>query len=179
MAPVSIVPIRLYPDAVLKRKAEPVTRFDAALQQLIDVMFETMYAAPGVGLAAPQIGESLRLFVYDVGAAEGRPGPGVVINPHILSQSGQLIEEEGCLSVDGYRDRVRRAGRMAVVGLDRDGKEIRLEGEGLFARMLQHEMDHLDGLVFIDRLSPLKRGLYLKKLKKQARTDPHHRHDHD
>ncbi len=168
-----MLPIHAYPDPVLKRKAEPVTRFDAVLQRLIDVMFETMYAAPGVGLAAPQIGESLRLFVYDVGAADGRPAPGVLINPKVLSQSGQLIEEEGCLSVDGYRDLVRRATRIVVAGLDRDGKEIRLEGEGLFARMLQHEMDHLDGLLFIDRLSPLKRGLYLKKLKKQARTPRH------
>ena len=167
----AVLPIRFYPDPVLKRKAEPVVRFDAALQRLIGEMFETMYAAPGIGLAGPQVGEALRLFVYDVGSAEGRPAPGVVLNPRVVSRTGEVVEEEGCLSVAAYRDLVWRSARMVVAGQDRHGKAIELEGEGLFARMLQHEIDHLDGLVFIDRLSPLKRSLYLRKQKKQARAE--------
>jgi peptide deformylase len=159
-----------YPEAVLKKKAEPVSRFDEGLQRLIDDMFETLYTVPGIGLAAPQVGRSLQLFVYDL--REDEKGPrrrGVVINPVLVEKSGEAVEDEGCLSVEGYREHVKRAARAVVTGLSRDGEEIRVEGEGLMARLLQHETDHLDGKLFVDRLSSLKRQMFLKWHKKQLR----------
>lgn len=168
----AVLKIEEYPQTVLKQKAHPVDEFNAGLQGLIDDMFETMYAAPGLGLAAPQIGRSLRIFVYDL--KEGEDGPrrsGVLINPEWISKSGEQAGEEGCLSVAEYRTRVVRADKAAVRGLDRNGKPVTVEGEGLMARLLQHEMDHLDGMLFIDRISPLKRQMFLKRLKKRARAE--------
>jgi peptide deformylase len=168
----AVLPIRELPDPVLKEPARPVTRFDDELQRLINDMFETMYVAPGLGLAAPQIGRSLRLFVYDLHDGDDRPRrTGVLINPEFISTSGSQTGEEGCLSVSDYRTQVTRADRVAVRGLDRNGKEITVEGEGLMARLLQHEMDHLDGTLFVDRLSSLKRQMYLKRLKKRMKAE--------
>ena len=168
----AVLPIRELPDAVLKEKAKPVTEFNDELQTLIDDMFETMYSAPGLGLAAPQIGWSLRLFVYDLKEGDDQPRhTGVLINPEFVSKSGTQTGEEGCLSVSDYRTQVTRANKAAVKGLDRNGKEVILEGEGLMARLLQHEMDHLDGMVFVDRLSSLKRQMYLKRLKKRMKAE--------
>lgn len=162
------------PDPLLREKARSVTRFDDELKRLIDDMFETMYAAPGIGLAAPQIGRNLRLFVYDLQEGEGAPRHrGVMVNPEFVSKEGEQTDEEGCLSVEDYRAKVTRAQRVVVRGLDSDGAPITLEGESLMARMLQHEIDHLEGRLFVDRLSPLKRSLYLKRLKKRIRADGH------
>lgn len=168
----AVLPIRELPDEVLREKAQPVARFDDELQALIDDMFETMYAAPGLGLAAPQIGRSLRLFVYDLKEADDLPRhTGVLINPEFVTKSGTQTGEEGCLSVSDYRTQVTRANHVAVRGLDRNGREVTIEGEGLMARLLQHEMDHLDGMVFVDRLSSLKRQMYLKRLKKRMKAE--------
>jgi peptide deformylase len=168
----AVLPIRELPDAVLKQKAKPVMEFNDELQKLIDDMFETMYSAPGLGLAAPQIGRSLRLFVYDIQEGEDQPRrTGVLINPEFISKSGTQIGEEGCLSVSDYRTQVTRANQTAVKGLDRHGKPVTVEGEGLMARLLQHEMDHLDGTLFVDRLSSLKRQMYLKRLKKRMKAE--------
>jgi peptide deformylase len=163
------LPIRTFPDPILRQKAKPVDRFDGPLQTLIEAMVETLYAAPGLGLAAPQVGESLRLFVYDLSAHEGKHPLVVVANPEIIEASGEAIDEEGCLSVPHYRERVKRAARVRLRGLDREGKPIELTGEGLVARLFQHEVDHLNGMLLIDRLSPLKRDIFLRKFKKRAR----------
>jgi peptide deformylase len=168
----AVLPIREYPDPVLKAKAKPVTDIDDEIQKLIDDMFETMYAAPGLGLAAPQIGRSLRLFVYDLQEGEEQPRrSGVLINPEFIIKSGSQTGEEGCLSVSDYRTQVTRADRAAVKGTDRNGKEVTVEGEGLMARLLQHEMDHLEGTLFVDRLSSLKRQMYLKRMKKRMKAE--------
>jgi peptide deformylase len=169
---VAVLEIRQYPDPILRQTAKTVDKIDGDLQRLIDDMFETMYAAPGLGLAAPQVGRSIRLFVYDLSVAEeGKKGsPMVMINPEFVSQTGKANEDEGCLSVPEYRESVIRAARAAVRGMDRDGKEITVEGEGLLAKLLQHEMDHLDGKLFIDRLSSLKRNIFLRRIKKLMRA---------
>ena len=169
----AVLPIFEYPDSVLKQKARPVPEINDTLQKLIDDMFETMYAAPGIGLAAPQVGLSIRLFVYDLRESEEHPRHiGVLINPEFVKKSGAQTDEEGCLSVMDYRSRVERAKQVVVRGLDRRGQPVTVEGAGLMARMLQHEMDHLDGMVFVDRLSSLKRQMFLKRLKKRQRTGP-------
>ena len=170
----AVLEIRRYPDPMLKEKAKPVVDFNDALQALIDDMFETMYSEPGIGLAAPQIGRSIRLFVYDLKEGEDQTRhTGVLINPEFASRSGEQVGEEGCLSVSEYRTRVTRAAKAAVKGLDREGREITVEGEGLLARLLQHEMDHLDGTLFIDRLSSLKRQMVLKRFKKRQKAHHH------
>jgi peptide deformylase len=171
-AGVAVLEIRQYPDPSLRRQVKTVESINGNLQRLIDDMFETLYAAPGLGLAAPQVGESLRLFVYDLSVAEeGKSrSPLVLINPEFVSKEGEASEEEGCLSVPEYRESVRRAARVAVRGLDRDGKEITVEGEGLLAKLLQHEIDHLDGKLFIDRISSLKRNIFLRRLKKMMKA---------
>jgi len=165
---VAVLEIRQYPDPVLRQAAKSIESINGNLQRLIDDMFETLYAAPGLGLAAPQVGESLRLFVYDLSIAEEvkKRSPLVLINPEFVSKEGEVSEDEGCLSVPEYRESVRRAARVVVRGLDRDGKEITVEGEGLLAKLLQHEIDHLDGKLFIDRISSLKRNIYFRRLKK-------------
>jgi peptide deformylase len=168
----AVLPILRHPDPVLSKKAEPVTEFNEALQVLIDDMFQTMYAAPGIGLAAPQIGRSLRLFVYDVRESDEHPRyKGVMINAEFLTREGRQNAEEGCLSVEDYRTWVTRAGHVVIRGLDRDGKEVTIDGTGLLARMFQHEMDHLEGKLFIDRISSLKRNIYLKRQRKRQRAE--------
>ncbi len=161
--------IRKYPDPVLRIKTEPVKAFDAALQRLIDDMLETMYAAPGVGLAANQVGVSLQLAVIDVSGREEkgpRRAPVVLINPEILSREGTVVAEEGCLSIPDYAENVKRATKVKVRAQDRSGKAFEVEADGLFAKALQHEIDHLNGILFVDRLSPLKKSIFRRRLKK-------------
>ncbi len=164
----AIRPILSYGDPILRQPTRPVGEVDAALQQLIDDMVETMYAAPGVGLAANQVGSPLRLFVANP-SSERRPDQLlVVINPEILGSEGEILEEEGCLSVPDIHEPVRRPRRVRLRGLNRHGRPVELEGEEILARIFQHEVDHLDGLIFVDRLSPAKRILLFRRLKKSA-----------
>ena len=160
--------IHTYPASVLKTRAEEVTDINGDLQSLIDDMGATMYGAPGLGQAANQEGELRLINVFDVSHKEGARDLQVIINPCITACEGELLHNEGCLSVLDYSAEVRRSSRVCVTGVDRNGEPITVEAEGLKAVVLQHEIDHLDGILFIDRISRLKRGLYLRRLKKQA-----------
>jgi peptide deformylase len=162
----SLLRICHYPDPVLKRKAEPVTVFDAELRRLANDMLDTMYAAPGVGLAAPQVGVSRRLIVLDCSPKEGDRTPLVAVNPEIVGAEGECCEEEGCLSVPEYYAKVPRREKVRVRFRDLDGTSREIEADGLWAICLQHEIDHLEGILFVDRLSPLKRSLFRKKYQK-------------
>ena len=155
------------PDERLRKVAKEVETFDDNLQALIDDMFETMYAARGVGLAAPQIGVSLRLSVIDV--IGDKSNQLVIINPEIISTEGEREFDEGCLSVPGAYDTVTRAAKVTVKALDRAGKPFEISGEGLLGECLQHEIDHLNGKLFVDLLSPLKRMMARRKLDKFKR----------
>lgn len=163
----SLLTILQHPDPRLRQKASPVTAFDASLQQLIDDMFETMYDAPGVGLAATQVGVMLRLAVMDCAPKDAPPERRVMINPEILLASDKQDMEEGCLSVPDTNEKVARFNRLKLRALDRHGKPYELEAEGLMAQAIQHEIDHLDGKLYIDYLSSLKRERINKKLRKQ------------
>jgi peptide deformylase len=165
----AVLPIIKLPDPVLRQEAREITEINGKLQRLIDDMAETMYAAPGIGLAANQVSVLRRLIVFDVSQKEGGPRKlQVVLNPCIAAGEGQIVHEEGCLSVADFAAEVRRHAKVLIKGLDREGKPIEIIGEGLLAVVLQHEIDHLNGILFIDHLSRLKRGLYLRRLKKQA-----------
>ena len=167
----ALLEIRKFPDPVLRKKTERVAKIDGALQRLIDDMVETMHAAPGVGLAANQVGVSLRLAVIDLSMREEREKRHpllVIINPELLSLEGSVVEEEGCLSIPDYAEKVKRAARVKVRAQDRTGKVFELEAEGLLAKALQHEIDHLNGMLFIDRLSTLKKSIFKRRLKKMA-----------
>ncbi|MDP3182807.1 MAG: peptide deformylase [Desulfobaccales bacterium] len=165
----AVLPILKLPDPLLRQQAKEVTRINGELQTLIDDMAETMYAAPGLGLAANQVGVVRRVIVFDVSHREGGPRDlKVLLNPCITAGEGEIIREESCLSVADFSAEVRRHARVTVTGLDREGKPLEITGEGLLAVVLQHEVDHLNGVLFIDRISRLKRGLYLRRLKKQA-----------
>ncbi len=171
----AVLEIRKYPDAVLKKRAEPVQTVDGELQRLIDDMIETMYAANGVGLAAPQVGVSKRLIVVDVSRAGEEEGPSLIIllNPEIVESQGEAKSEEGCLSLPDFVTSVERAEAVVVRGLDREGKEVTIPAEGLLSMAFQHEIDHLEGTLILDRASFLKREFYKKQLKKshdKART---------
>jgi peptide deformylase len=159
-----------FPDPRLRTRARALeeTDFTPALQQLIDDMFETMYAAPGIGLAATQVDCHLRFMVMDI--SEEKTAPLVFINPEILSREGEQVYQEGCLSVPGIFADVSRADHIAVRALDRHGKPFELQAEGLLAVCIQHEIDHLEGKVFVDYLSPLKREMVRKRLAKQKRA---------
>jgi len=166
-----ILEIVRYPSAVLKRVAKPVEKIDAEIQKLIDDMYETMYDAPGVGLAAPQVGISKRILVIDVGQLEGetrKPDPRAIINPTVSTREGKILWEEGCLSLPHLIVPMERTKKIVVEGLNRDGKNVTCLGEDLLAVAFQHEIDHLDGKLIFDNLSNLKKDLYLKKLKKMA-----------
>jgi len=165
-----IRPILRYGDRQLHDAASDVATFDDNLQRLIDDMIETMYAAPGVGLAATQVGVPLRLFVVDVSLGRDPKGLIVMINPHFVMRDGMQLEEEGCLSVPGFNATVVRPARVTVKGLDRHGQEQTIEGTTLLARAFQHEIDHLDGMVFIDRLRGIKRDMIVRKIQKLRRT---------
>jgi peptide deformylase len=156
-----------YPDPRLRTRATPVAAVDAPLRELIDDMLETMYAANGIGLAATQVNVHQRLLVADV--SEGRNVPQVFINPEILSRDGKEVSQEGCLSVPGYYDEVERAARVRVRALGRDGKPFESDLEGLLAICVQHEIDHLDGRLFVDYLSEMKRQRVRKKIEKEKR----------
>jgi len=156
-----------FPDPRLRARAQPVTQVDAALRTLIDDMFETMYAAPGIGLAATQVNVAKRVLVIDL--SEKRDQQLALINPEVLERSGVEETEEGCLSVPGYFDKVTRAEKIRVRALDRDGKQIEFAAEGLLAVCIQHEIDHLDGKLFVDYLSELKRTRIRKKLEKERK----------
>ena len=151
------------PDPRLRIKAKPVTVFDAALRKLIDDMFDTMYDAPGVGLAATQVAVPLRVAVMDCGSDETGPQKMVMVNPEILEPADKQEMDEGCLSVPDYKDKVQRYNRLRLKALDAGGKPYELDAEGLLAQAIQHEIDHLDGKLYIDLLSPLKRERYKKK----------------
>jgi len=165
----AILDILHYPDPRLRTQARPVETVDAELRQLVDDMFETMYAAPGIGLAATQVNVHKRVVVIDV--SEEKNQPLVFINPEIVSKEGVEEMQEGCLSVPGYYDLVQRADRVKVRALDRDGNPFELEADGLLAVCIQHEIDHLDGKLFVDYLSELKRKRVRKKLEKEAKAD--------
>jgi len=161
------LPILEFPDPRLRTIAKPVDQVDAELSRLIDDMFETMYAAPGIGLAATQVDVHRRLLVLDVSEDQSRPM--VFVNPEILSAEGHQVYQEGCLSVPGIYADVTRANSVRVRALDRHGAAFEIEADGLLAVCIQHEMDHLAGKVFVDYLSPLKREQVRKKLAKAAR----------
>jgi peptide deformylase len=162
----AILEIKKYPEKVLKQKASPVTTFDQDLQALIDDMIETMYAAPGVGLAAPQVGESKRLAVIDISSKEEKIPLLVLVNPVIVDSEGVIEFEEGCLSIPEYTTIVKRAEKVLVRAQDRGGDAIEIEGTDLLAIALQHEIDHLEGILLIDRISPIKREFFKKRHKK-------------
>jgi len=156
-----------YPDPRLRQVAKPVAAVTDAIRRLVDDMAETMYAAPGIGLAAVQVNEALRVVVIDV--SETHRALQVFINPEIFERDGKQVFEEGCLSVPGIFDEVERAQHIRLRALDRDGKPFEMEAEGLLATCIQHEIDHLDGKVFVDYLSRLKQSRIRKKLEKQER----------
>jgi peptide deformylase len=162
----ALLPILHHPDPRLRKKTPPVREFDPALQKLIDDMFETMYAAPGVGLAANQVGVQLRLAVMD--CSEEHDQPMVMVNPELIGTDDRQEMEEGCLSVPDIRDKIQRYNKVRLRALDRHGKPYELEAEGLMAQCIQHEVDHLDGKLYIDYLSSLKRERIKKKLLKAA-----------
>ncbi len=167
----SVREIKKHPDKVLKTKASPVISIDGNLQKLIDDMAETMYIGKGIGLAANQVGVLKKLCVADITPAGGKTPLIVLINPVIIEKQGFAEAEEGCLSVPDYRAIVRRPEQILVRGIDRKGNPIEIEAGGLLARVIQHEMDHLDGVLFVDRLSPMKRNFFKKHCKKQQTAD--------
>jgi peptide deformylase len=155
-----------YPDPVLARPGAPVTVFDDALRKLVAEMFESMYVAQGIGLAAPQISISQRITVIDVSFKKDPKDKLVLINPEVIERRGKQVEEEGCLSLPDIREKVARAAWVKVKAQNEHGKWFEVEGDELLARALLHEIDHLDGVLFIDRISRLKRELVLRKIKK-------------
>jgi peptide deformylase len=162
---VSVRPLRFLGDPVLRERCAEVAAVDDEIRQLIADLRDTMYSEDGIGLAAPQVGVPLRIFVYDVGDPDVPPG--VLINPRIVETEGRVRESEGCLSIPILTEVVERHARVIVEGLDEHGHPQRIEAEDLLSRCLQHEADHLDGVLFFDRLSPLKRKMLLKKWVKQ------------
>jgi peptide deformylase len=168
---VSLLDIVQYPDDFLSKPTTPVENIDGKLQQFIDDMADTMYTANGIGLAAIQVGNSKSFIVYDIQRQDGGRDLQVLVNPRIIEAEGQIISEnEGCLSVPDYRSDVKRAERVFVEGYDREGNPKRIEAEGLLSILLQHEIDHLEGRLFIDRISLLKRELFKKRIQKKLKT---------
>jgi peptide deformylase len=163
-------PIVRYGDNVLHQAASPVGAMTPDVQTLIDDMIETMYAAPGIGLAAPQVGVALRIFVIDLSVGRDPKGLITMINPEFVERDGMQLEDEGCLSVPGFNATVARPARVVVRGLDRAGQDQTREGTGLLARAFQHEMDHLNGTLFVDRLRGIKRDLIVRKIRKLSRA---------
>ena len=163
-------PILRLGDSILTAPARPVEAITPEIKALLDDMIETMYAAPGIGLAAPQVGVSLRIFVVDLSVGRDPAGLSVMINPEFVAREGMQLEEEGCLSVPGFTATVARPKRVVVKGLNRHGDEHQLEGTGLMARALQHEMDHLNSCLFVDRLRGISRDLIVRKIKKLSKA---------
>jgi peptide deformylase len=165
----AIRPIVRYGDPVLHAPSAPVERIDEQIKSLLSDMVETMYAAPGIGLAAPQVGVPLRLIVIDLSVGEDKTQLIQLVNPEILEKDGEQRHEEGCLSIPGFGGSPARPARVRVRGLDPQGQQRTYEATDLLARAFCHEIDHVEGLVFVDRLSPLKRDLMKRKLRKRAR----------
>lgn len=166
----AVLPIVKYGNDVLRRRTEPVTLFDEALQKFINDMVDTMYAAPGIGLAANQVGDSRRVAVIDLSVGK-RPGElRVFVNPEIAETIGQISEDEGCLSIPDLTEMVTRSERVRVRFLDRNGEPREMWGEGLMARAMSHEIDHLEGKLFVDRLRGFKRDRIIKKIQKLAKA---------
>jgi len=165
-----IRPILRYGERPLHVAAAPVTAFDETLHRLINDLIETMYAAPGVGLAATQIGVPLRVFVIDTSIGKNAGDLITLVNPEFVERDGMQLEDEGCLSVPGFNATVLRPARAVIKGFDRDGVPVTVEGNGLLARAFQHEMDHLEGMLFVDRLRGIKRDLIVRKVQKLQRT---------
>jgi peptide deformylase len=168
----TIRPILTIPDPLLRKKAAPIERVDEELCRLADDMLATMYDAPGIGLAAPQIGISRRLIVMDPAKEDQPKTPIVMINPEILDRSAELrVHEEGCLSIPEFTAEIERPAKTRVAYIDREGKQQEMELEGIWSTLVQHEIDHLNGVLFIDYLSRLKRDMVVKKFKKQKRAE--------
>ena len=165
-----IRPLMRYGAGVLHEPAAPVGELTSQIDRLVTDMVETMYAAPGIGLAAPQVGVPLRIFVIDLSIGRDPNGLIVMINPEFIQRDGMQLEEEGCLSVPGFNATVVRPQHAIVKGLDRDGTSRQIEGDGLLARAFQHEMDHLDGKLFVDRLRGIKRDLIVRKIRKLSKA---------
>ena len=163
-------PLLRHGDSVLHAPASPVAELTPDINRLITDMVETMYAAPGIGLAAPQVGVPLRIFVIDISIGRDPKGLIVMVNPEFVERDGMQLEEEGCLSVPGFNATVVRPQRAVVKGLDREGNPQQIEGNGLLARAFQHEMDHLDGTLFVDRLRGIKRDMIVRKIRKLAKA---------
>ena len=168
----AIRPILTLPDPLLRRQAKAVERVDSALHRLIDDMFATMYEAPGIGLAAPQVGVSRRLIVMDPAKDDAPKTPLVMVNPEILDRSEELrLHEEGCLSIPDFTAEIERPAKTRVAYIDREGKPQERELVGIWATLVQHEIDHLNGILFIDYLSRLKRDMVVRKFTKQKRAE--------
>jgi len=165
-----IRPVLRYGDPILQSAAMPVSEITSDVQHLIDDMIHTMYAAPGIGLAAPQVGIPLRIFVADISGGHNQDDLLVFINPELVAIDGTQREDEGCLSLPGFTSTIARPARALVKGLDREGREQVVDGTGLLARCFLHELDHLDGTLFVDRLRGLKKNLIVRKIKKLSRT---------
>ena len=166
----AVLPIRKYGDDVLRRPAEPVTEIDASLQTLIDDMIDTMYAAPGVGLAANQVGVSRRLMLIDLSVGKRPEELHVFINPEMIEAEGEITEEEGCLSIPDFVEVVTRPERVKLRYLDRNGVEREMWGDGLMARAMCHEIDHLNGTLFVDHLRGFKKDRILRKISKLSKS---------
>ena len=164
-----ILKIVKYPEPVLSQPGEPVTEFDAELKKLVDDMFETMYASQGIGLAAPQVAVAKRVTVIDLSLGKDPAQKLVLVNPEIIFREGKQYEEEGCLSFPEIREKVQRAAKVRIRAQDLKGKWFEMDGEELLSRAFQHEIDHLDGMLFIFRMSSLKRDLVLRKIRKMQR----------
>jgi peptide deformylase len=166
----TLLKILTYPDEFLKTVVKPVQNIDGQLQEVFNKMAATMYAAPGIGLAATQVGIDQSFILYDIAPQDGERALNILVNPKIVSQAGEILSEnEGCLSVPDYRADIKRAERVLVEAFDRDGNPLRIEAEGIHAIVLQHEIDHLNGTLFINHISRLKRQLYERKLQKRLR----------
>ena len=161
-----ILKIVKYPEPILSQPGEPVTEFNAELRRLVADMFETTYSNQGIGLAAPQVGVSKRVTVIDVSMGKDPKDKLAIINPEIISSEGKLYEEEGCLSFPDIREKVVRAAKVRIRAQDEHGKWFEMDGDDLLARAMQHEIDHLDGILFLFRMSALKRSLNLRKIRK-------------
>ena len=164
-----ILKVVKYPEPVLSQPGEPVTDFDAELKKLADDMFETMYASQGIGLAAPQVAVSKRVTVIDLSQGKDPAQKLVLVNPEVTFREGKQYEEEGCLSFPEIREKVQRAAKVKIRAQDLKGKWFEMDGEELLSRAFQHEIDHLDGMLFIFRMSSLKRDLVLRKIRKMQR----------
>ena len=163
--------ILTYPDQTLRQPTSALENIDGNVQEMIDQMAATMYEAPGVGLAAIQVGWGKSVLIYDISPADRGRSLQVLINPRIVDQEGEILSEnEGCLSVPEFRADVKRFATIMVEGVDREGRPVRLEADGMLAIVLQHEIDHLNGKLFIDHISALKRQLYTRRMKKKLRT---------